>query len=249
MIFLYSNLRSYLFKCGFIDRNYLISEIHGVLKYSSEIHKIIKLENHEGNEITVEELVDQYYKDPDKYFEVSGNKCNAASPGGGTALAISKTCIMPLENKNKTEGVSDEYSFDAKNSGKLQQLIQEDVKSIQSEHEESTKYFDLCSSNNFLIFNCYYCKYQTNIEREYEHHVVLRHPGKLAYPSKMDLEKLEIMDISIDRKEQGRILAQMNSAVKRNSETSYTVSSQSGKGSYDVNNTQFGWNCSFAQSH
>src|SRR6476660_5943181 len=57
----------------FPDRNYLISKIQGVLKYSSEIHKITKLENHEGSEITAEELVDQYYKDPDKYFEVNGN--------------------------------------------------------------------------------------------------------------------------------------------------------------------------------
>ena len=55
----------------FPDRNYLISKIQGVLKYSFEIHKITKLENHEGKEITAEELVDQYYKDPGKYFEIS----------------------------------------------------------------------------------------------------------------------------------------------------------------------------------
>ena len=39
----------------FRDRNYLISEIQGVLRYSSEIHKITKLENHEGKEITVDQ--------------------------------------------------------------------------------------------------------------------------------------------------------------------------------------------------
>jgi hypothetical protein len=33
------------------------------LRYSFEKHKLTKLENHEGKEITVEELVDQYYKD------------------------------------------------------------------------------------------------------------------------------------------------------------------------------------------
>jgi hypothetical protein len=31
----------------------MISKIQGVLRYSSEIHKITKLENHEGKEITV----------------------------------------------------------------------------------------------------------------------------------------------------------------------------------------------------
>jgi hypothetical protein len=62
----------------FPDKNYLISKIHGVWNYSSEIHKITKLENHEGKEITVEELVDQYYKNPHKYFEVNGGKSNVA---------------------------------------------------------------------------------------------------------------------------------------------------------------------------
>ncbi len=95
------------------------------------------------------------------------------------------------------------------------------VKSIQTAHEECTKLFDQGESNNFLIFKCYYCNYQTRIEREYERHVILKHPGKLAYPSKMDLEKLGIMDISIDRKEQGKILAQTNGSVRRVSETSY----------------------------
>jgi SWIM zinc finger len=79
----------------------------------------------------------------------------------------------------------------------------------------------------------------------------LKHPGKLAYPSEVDLEKMGIkrsIDINIDRKEQGRILAQMNGSVKRNGETSYTVSSQSGNGSYDVICTDFDWNCSCPDS-
>jgi predicted nucleic acid-binding Zn finger protein len=49
----------------------------------------------------------------------------------------------------------------------------------------------------------------------------------------------------IERKERGRLLAQANGLVKRNGETSYTVCSQSGNGSYDVTfTTEFGWNCS-----
>ena len=48
----------------------------------------------------------------------------------------------------------------------------------------------------------------------------------------------------IDRKEQGRIIAEMNCSVKRISDKSYTVSSQSGNGSYNVNATETGWNCS-----
>lgn len=51
----------------------------------------------------------------------------------------------------------------------------------------------------------------------------------------------------IDRKEQGRILA-LDGSVRCNGEMSYTVSSQSGNGSYDVSATQFGWNCSCPDS-
>jgi hypothetical protein len=42
-------------------------------------------------------------------------------------------------------------------------------------------------------FDCYYCgNYQTNIETDYQHHVVLKHPRKQAYPSRAELEKLGI---------------------------------------------------------
>ena len=52
----------------------------------------------------------------------------------------------------------------------------------------------------------------------------------------------------IDRKEQGRMIAQMNGSVKRISETSYTASSQSCNGSYNVNATEIGCNCSCPDS-
>ncbi|MBV9176919.1 MAG: SWIM zinc finger family protein [Nitrososphaeraceae archaeon] len=48
----------------------------------------------------------------------------------------------------------------------------------------------------------------------------------------------------IDRQEQGKIIAKMNDSVKRISDTAYTVSSQSGNGSYHVNATDIGWSCS-----
>ena len=91
-----------------------------MLNYSSEIHKITKLENHEDKEITVEELVDQYYKDPDKYFEVNGNKSNAAPPsssdgGAATAIAISTTSMQPLEIKK--DRISDECFFGYEKQG------------------------------------------------------------------------------------------------------------------------------------
>src|SRR5437899_1855288 len=49
----------------------------------------------------------------------------------------------------------------------------------------------------------------------------------------------------IDREQQGRDIAKMNGSVKRISDVSYLVNSQSGNGScYNVNATEIGWNCS-----
>jgi hypothetical protein len=42
-------------------------------------------------------------------------------------------------------------------------------------------------------FECYYCDtFQTDIKKDYESHVLLRHPGKPCYPSKADLDKFEL---------------------------------------------------------
>jgi len=48
----------------------------------------------------------------------------------------------------------------------------------------------------------------------------------------------------IDRQEQGKLIASMEGSVRRISETSYKVRSQSGNGSYNVNANELGWICS-----
>jgi transposase-like protein len=50
----------------------------------------------------------------------------------------------------------------------------------------------------------------------------------------------------IDRKQQGYLITQMNGSIKRLSETGYTVRSQSGNGTYEINSTNLGWKCSCA---
>ncbi len=46
------------------------------------------------------------------------------------------------------------------------------------------------SNNDLEDYSCYYCEYRTNNEEEYKQHVVLRHPGRLAYPNNPEVEKL-----------------------------------------------------------
>jgi hypothetical protein len=40
------------------------------------------------------------------------------------------------------------------------------------------------SNNNTEDYQCYYCDYVTNDENQYERHIVLKHPGRPAYPNK-----------------------------------------------------------------
>lgn len=42
-------------------------------------------------------------------------------------------------------------------------------------------------------YDCYYCdKYQTNSKDNYEIHVLQKHTGKVCYPNKLSLEKMQI---------------------------------------------------------
>lgn len=37
------------------------------------------------------------------------------------------------------------------------------------------------SWNGKVNFNCRYCKFKTNIQTDYEHHSVIKHPGRAGY--------------------------------------------------------------------
>jgi transposase len=68
-----------------------------VLKYSYDIHKITKLENHEGKEITTEELVDQYYKDPGWIGDTVSNICKR--------YGVSRKTYYKWNNRYKQKGI------------------------------------------------------------------------------------------------------------------------------------------------
>jgi putative transposase len=51
------------------------------------------------------------------------------------------------------------------------------------------------------------------------------------------------MGISVNRQEQGQLIAQIKDAIKRIDEFTYVVKSQSNGGSYNVHSTELGWKC------
>jgi hypothetical protein len=54
---------------------------------------------------------------------------------------------------------------------------------LQEQHQPSNPFHN-------LLYSCYYCdNFETNTKQDYQQHVLLKHPGKLCYPSKADLTK------------------------------------------------------------
>ena len=53
----------------FLSKQYIISKIEPFIKYYSENGFIVKIKNHRDKEITLDELIDQYFANADDYFE------------------------------------------------------------------------------------------------------------------------------------------------------------------------------------
>jgi hypothetical protein len=62
----------------FPDKHHIISEIQQVLDYSKNKDISIKISDHTGKEITVDELVDRYYPNPKDFFELQDQNNDAS---------------------------------------------------------------------------------------------------------------------------------------------------------------------------
>jgi hypothetical protein len=195
------------------NKQCLISKIQQVLAYSADkgfVEEVTKIKSHEDNkEITVEELVERYYKDPENYFELDDSNSKSEKPPSDSTPTSG---LIAEENRSK-ENEKEEYRIggnDSNNSNLIQKDVSDDylrkaeiaresqenafiyTKPIEPAQNPANKLFEENKSNNFL-YSCYYCNnLQVDNERDYEHHVVVNHPNKLAYPSKADLERLGI---------------------------------------------------------
>jgi hypothetical protein len=77
------------------SKQYIISKIEQVLGYSAgKDFPVAKIKSHEGDEITVNELVERYYGDADKYFEFSNNS-NNSKPVLPTILLPALPLLLP----------------------------------------------------------------------------------------------------------------------------------------------------------
>jgi hypothetical protein len=145
------------------DKLYITSKIEEVLRYSSDTGLFLEIKNHEGNNITIDELVDWYYGTYEEYFELS-----------------------------HSDKFQEEYPQNGKIASESQRNQQQDVKSSEL-HEEQSKNIFRSDNRNNLIYSCYHCSdLQTDNAQDYERHVIMNHYGKPAYPSKIEIEQYGI---------------------------------------------------------
>jgi hypothetical protein len=144
------------------DKPYIISKIEEVLGYSSDKQVFVEIKNHEGNDITSEDIASQYYGDHGDYFE---------SPS--------------------RDGPQEEYLEKCKIANESYDNKPEHIKSIESHQEPSRNVFLLNERNNF-IYSCYHngCDFRTIDEKDYHRHAAQKHTGiPVLYPTKAELEK------------------------------------------------------------
>ena len=97
-----------------------------------------------------------------------------------------------LKNNFQKSDVSDVYFQNGKITSEYQQKPDNNIENTTESLQESNKlhiFKNLAYSLTF--FKCYYCDdFHTNVEYDYEKHVITDHHDKPCYPSKADLEKL-----------------------------------------------------------
>ena len=159
----------------FPHKQYLISKIEEVLRYSYQTNVLSKIEDHEGKEISVDELVDRYYKDPEDYFESNNtskpqrlsydlNNQILSSPEeqeNDTKLQLESGTI-PLEvqiHKEKAnseenilgkDGLCYDYPENHKITNKLQGNTVDELQNINNEEERCKKLFGIRKSNKLI---------------------------------------------------------------------------------------------------
>jgi hypothetical protein len=96
-------------------------------------------------------------------------------------------------SKNSQKGTSSEEQEKEQESSPAEQTDPDSSHSTQKTEKKEQGISNVIKENSLIAYLCYYCEdCNTAIKENYEDHVVLKHPGKPAYPNKAEIEKLEL---------------------------------------------------------
>jgi hypothetical protein len=149
------------------DKQYIISKIEGVLRYSSDNDLLIEIQNHEGKDTTIEELANHYYINPEDYFEQPNENSNI-SENKGREIDDEPTIATVQQwrsaeddpQSEKVEGgmekysvktdLIDEYLQNGKIANKYHENSNNNADNITSEQKDSKELFTSVKMNNLL---------------------------------------------------------------------------------------------------
>jgi hypothetical protein len=143
------------------DKEYIISKIEGILKYSSDSDLYVEIRDHKGKSITIEELANQYYPNPQDYFEQAGKLNNNSAQAGDSAGHRDGNSTQQYESEedhNQSRGQvanhstkttnPDEYIPVGQISNESQETPIYNVKNESTEQKKSEELFTSAKMNN-----------------------------------------------------------------------------------------------------
>jgi hypothetical protein len=155
----------------FDAKTLIISKINEVRKCYSEDKKFVMLRfaEEDANHLTEEET--EKIIEPEQIFDKYYSKLDIDNNKGN---------IHYLHDINKSPS-SEEYPQIGETNHNLQDVNANNIKNVISGPQGSNNLFPE-EKKNKRTFPCYYCSYDIEVIEEYEKHVTVKHPGRLAYP-------------------------------------------------------------------
>jgi hypothetical protein len=154
----------------FPDKEYIISKIEDILKYSSDSNLFVEIQDHKGKTITIERLVTQYYTNSEDYFEQTNRLNNKTDKAGGSYGHNEQTTISTNqqyeseEDHNQSERkeevtkeefakttLSNEYIQTCQINNESDESLDSNIKNTLSEQKESRELFTPQEMNNLLL--------------------------------------------------------------------------------------------------
>jgi hypothetical protein len=124
------------------DKQYLISKIQEVLRYSSDNRLLIEIRDHNDRPMAIEELIEQYYPNPSDYFSSTENKSQVQQ-------------VFPEEYRENNDITRESNGNTIDNVG-----------NTMTEGEISNKIFDSDETNNFIYSDTYRQTYEHLIQEQ-----------------------------------------------------------------------------------
>lgn len=198
----------------FPNQVFMLSVFESILNNYSQIGLYVKIKNNLDEEITLEELVAQYFGDSNKYFEIRKDKDNdsdttadsikPSEEGIGEEGQQEEKNTQVLDKKNNFNRVSQGTIFSDTNNSreittKTNSVYIDNVNISTNSQKQHKKLFPNAKGNNFLysdeptrtICKCYYCPAEFDTPEEHLKHSVNKHSGKPAQPTKAMIEQIK----------------------------------------------------------